>query len=157
MARQLVVGNTPFNYPDPGDSPGWGQDATGWAQAVTDELSTVANINDISETAFSIANNILVLTDISSLLFNNSTVRAVEITYSIYRVTNLIELGEEGTINIIYKNTANTWYLDQRSGGDDSGVLFSITNSGQMQYTSSNVSGTSYSGIMKFRAKTLSQ
>ena len=56
MSRQLQIGNKVFNYPDTGDNPGWGEDATAWAQAVTTALETVQGTNDIPATTTALAN-----------------------------------------------------------------------------------------------------
>lgn len=156
MSRELIIGNDPFQYPDPGDPPGWGEGSSDWASAVTEAIASVIGPDDILQTSFSIANNISSYTNVNGLIFSNSTVRAAFVEYSIYRTTNSNELAQSGTLEMVYKNTANDWTLVQDFGGE-AGVIFSITSSGQLQYQSSNVSGTSYSGVMKFKAQALAQ
>ena len=158
MAVELIVGNVPYQYPEPGESPGWGEGATGWAEKVTEVLQSIVNANDILETAFTVDNNIAAATNVTSLAFNTTSVRAAEIDYSIYRATDApTELTETGKMLIVYKNTANTWFLTRTTSGDDTGVEFTITTTGQIQYTSTDISGANYTGIMKFRAKSLQQ
>ncbi len=156
MAVSLVVNNKTFEYPDVGEEPGWGEDATAWAEEVTSVLETLFGTNDIPNTSFTITNNQSSATNLTGLLFNTAAVRAATIEYAIYRTTNSNELAESGEIYIVYKNTAATWELTQTKN-DNAGVNLSITNTGQFQYTSSNVSGTSYSGSIRFRAKTIIQ
>ena len=45
------------------------------------------------------------------------------------------------------------WYMSVNSTGDDSGIEFDITSSGQVQYTSPDVSGY-VSLTFKFRSET---
>ena len=45
--------------------------------------------------------------------------------------------------------TESQWYLYTTGYGDDSGIVFSITNLGQIQYTSTNISGFT-NGIFRF-------
>jgi hypothetical protein len=82
-------------------------------------------------------------------------VRAAFIQYSDYRTTDSVELVEAGDMVIAYKTTAAEWTL-QRDFTGESNVTFTITATGQVQYTSSNESGSGYTGTMKFKAATLS-
>lgn len=162
MPITLVVNNIPFEYPVPGDEPGWGQSATDWATEVTDVLNDLLGPNDITQTSFTIQNNIAVTTDIAGLAFNTGQVRSAIIEYSIFRVSNSQPSGnaEAGTMNIVYDNSAapgSKWSLVIAPVNGSAGVSFSITDNGQFQYTSNDIGAAGYSGVMKFRAKTLSQ
>lgn len=156
MSIPLTIGNQTFDYPESGDAPNWGEEATAWAEAVSDLLATLQGPNDIALTTATIANNTSSPTNINGLAFNNAAVRSATIDYAIYRVTNTTELAEAGTLHIVYKNGANAWNV-VRSHNDEGGVDFTVLASGQVQYTSTNVSGTGYSGTIKFRARTISQ
>lgn len=155
MSKNLTVNNNTYAYPEPGDEPGWGAGTTGWAEEVTDVLATIQGPDDIPETTFIIANNMSSATDITGLTFNPITVRSAVVDYSIYRSTSLTELAEKGRLDLIYKNNGpvnNKWTIGRVFFGDDAGVIFTITDAGQMQYTSSNLSGTGYVGEIKFEA-----
>lgn len=160
MSKTLIVNNQPFQYPQDGEDPGWGEGASDWATAVTDALSSIVNPNDIPTTEFSIANNTIAPQNVVGLVFNTSTVRSATIQYFIYRVTNTNTSGfaETGTMNIIYDTNASSgqkWLVSQSTSGN-SGVVLDITDAGQFTYTSSNITGTGYSGTMKFKAQTIS-
>lgn len=159
MPKTLVINGTAYQYPIPGEDPNWGDDGTGWAEAVTDALATLLGAGDILQTTFTITNNISVADNVNGLLFDPGVTRAANIDYSIYRISNTNPSGyaETGTIYIIYDTSAsvgNKWQLSQRTTGN-SGVTFSITDSGQIQYKSNDIGTTGYSGTMKFRAKAL--
>lgn len=156
MSRNLTVNNNVFPYPDPGDSPGWGPAASDWAEEVTNVLSTLLGSDDITETSFNISNNVTTFTDITGLQFNTGSVRSAVVTYSLYRTSSTTEEVESGEMFVAYKNTAASWTLSQNQNGN-ANVLFDITSAGQIQYKSSNYSGISYSGVMKFIAKSLHQ
>jgi hypothetical protein len=51
-------------------------------------------------------------------------------------------------------NKGSTWSIDDTYHGDDSGISFSITNAGQVQYTSPNFSGFS-SLVFKYKVVTV--
>ena len=157
MPKTLIVNNTPYSYPTAGDAPGWGNDATNWASGVTDVLSDLLGPNDILETAFNIANGVSTQS-VTGLVFNAAAVRSAKIDYAIYRVSDVETSGntESGVLNIVYDNVAG-WLISHGSITGDAGVTFTITPTGQIQYSSTTLAGTVYSGTMKFRAKALNQ
>lgn len=162
MPVTLTVNNIPFEYPIPGDSPGWGEGATDWATEVTTVLGSLLGPNDIIQSTFTIANNQLSPANIVGLIFNTGQVRSAIIEYSVYRRSTANPSGhsESGTINITYDNLAapgSKWSLISYGLNGLSGVTFSVTDSGQIQYVSSDISATGYSGNMHFRARALNQ
>jgi hypothetical protein len=156
LSKILIINNTPYNYPTAGDEPGWGSDATGWASAVTDVLSDILGPDDILETAFNVANNQTSFTDVTGLAFNSASVRSAEISYSIFRVSTANPSGhtETGIIQLTYDNGFS---INQGNTLGTSGVIFDVTNTGQVRYKSSDINSIGYVGTLKFRAKTLSQ
>lgn len=161
MSIVLLVNGTAYPYPNPGEDPNWGQGATDWAGAVTEALNTLLAPGDILQTTFSIDNNIALATNINGLVFDPGTVRAANIDYAIYRTSTLNPSGnaETGIIHLIYDDSASAgskWKFSQSIDGA-SGVSLSITDAGQVQYTSSDIGTAGYSGTIKFRARTLSK
>lgn len=162
MPKALVVAGTSFEFPVSGENPEWGESATAWAEAVTDVLATLLAPGDILETTSTINNNISSPTNINGLVFDPGTVRAANVNYAIYRISTAAPSGhaEDGMIGLIYDDSAangSKWQLSQRKGGTDSGVTFSITDGGQIQYISSDINSTGYVGEIVFSAKTLSK
>lgn len=160
MSRNLTVNNNTFPYPDDGDEPGWGGAATDWAEEVTDVLEVLLGADDIPETTFNVANNISSPLDVVGLVFNPAVVRSAVVDYSIYRSTNTTELAEKGRMELIYKNggtPGSKWTIGRAFFGDDAGLTFTMTDAGQIQYVSTNVTGTSYVGQMVFEAEAILQ
>lgn len=158
MPRTLIINNTPYNYPTPGDEPGWGSGATGWAVGVTEVINDLLGPDDILETAFNIANNQSTAADVTGLAFNAASVRAATIDYSVYRVSDSNPNGntESGQIRLIYDGLAG-WSIAQGSINGNAGVIFSVLASGQIQYVSTDIGSLNYVGTMKFRAKSIQQ
>lgn len=158
MSIPLNVRGTVYDYPTSGQDPGWGGPATDWAQAVTETLTLIVGPNDILQTSFSINNNQTTSELVRGLYFNPTQVRAANINYSVFRSTASSTTVETGELLITYDATQSVnqkWKITQRSNGS-AGVLFTLDDSGQFFYTSSNIAGTSYSGILRFTARTLS-
>ena len=103
-------------------------------------------VDDIANTSFTFANNIAVAADITGLLFNAVSTRSFSAHISIVRSGD--SLFEEYEVTGI--NTGSDFFIMVDSVGNDSGVELSITSSGQLQYTSSNLTA---GGLIRFRAK----
>lgn len=109
-----------------------------------------ASVGDISETSFSLANNQASPANVTGLAFSNATARSFRVHASVIidATTDLFEVYELSGIQ-----KGSSWDMSQTSTGDDAGLTFSITNAGQIQYTSTNNAGF-VSGTLKFRAIT---
>lgn len=112
--------------------------------------TVTASSGDINETSFSAANNQTTAADVTGLAFANGTVRSFRALVSV-SIDATSDLFEQFTLEGIQKSSS--WEMSSSSLGDNSGVEFSITSAGQVQYTSSNVSGF-VSNTIKFRAVT---
>ena len=124
-----------------------------YTKSQVDTLITgITSPGDIDEKLFSISNSQALPDDVHNFIFSNSIVRAFEALVSI-EVVATASLYE--TVKISGVQKGSDWDITLISSGDISGVAFSITTSGQIQYTSDNVAGF-VSGILKFRAITTS-
>ena len=158
MSTSKTIGTTVYQIPQNGESGGsWGEDLHDAIVAIIDRLDLFAGTYDIAVTSFTLTNNQSSAANVTGLSFSASTVRAAEINAVCRISTNTNELTEYFKIYISYENTAGTWNISEQSFGDDCGLTFTITNAGQIQYTSTNVAGTGYSGTLKFTAKTFAQ
>jgi hypothetical protein len=94
---------------------------------------------------YTIANNQVSPAQIAGLLFDHTKVRSFSLTYTIYRQTSGVgasEVSESGMILGVYSSVAGTWEITPFAVGS-SGVDLTIYNpTGQMNYTSSDLSGT---------------
>lgn len=113
-------------------------------------LAGAGSIGDIAETSFSVANNQASPANVTGLAFANATVRAFEVLASV-EIDATSDLFEVFALYGVQKGSS--WDMSVESTGDDSGIVFSITTAGQIQYISQNYSGFS-SGKIKFRART---
>lgn len=111
-----------------------------------------SSAGDISETSFSAANNQVTAADVTGLAFSTSVVRSfvAQVSIAISATTSLYEVYTLTGINI-----GGAFDMQMSSVGDNSGVTFSITASGQVQYTS-GLSSSFVSNTIKYRASTTS-
>jgi hypothetical protein len=158
MAVTLIVNNVPFDYPEQGEQQPWGESATNWAAEVTKVLASLKGSSDILETAAAINNNQISQDSIQGLFFDSLIVRSFTVTGNITRTTSTVQQYEEFQLKGLYRGPTLGWALQQESLSS-SGVTFSITSSGQIQYVSTSISGDpiTYSGLIKFKAIALAQ
>jgi len=157
MPTPLIVNGVTYEYPVEGDSPPWGEEATDWAIAVTNVLESVNGSQDILSTIANIANNQTSPTPVVGLAFNPTAVYGAIVTYAVYRVTTgggAEEEVEVGFMYISYKPTAAVWDIAV-AGGNNADVNFTMNSGGQVLYTSSNMTGSGYSGTITFSAKSI--
>lgn len=151
MTKKLQIGNEIFDYPVQGDG-NWGEEATAWAEAVTDAVAETFGPNDIKLISATLNDNQTTPADIPSLLFNTAEVLGVDVFFIIER-QGTVNTSEYGNLALNYDGT--TW-KSQQDGLGDTDIILSITAAGQVQYTSSAYPGHISSSI-RFRAKTIDQ
>jgi hypothetical protein len=105
-----------------------------------------------AEMTFSAGNNVTSPANVTGFAFGNGIVRSFKaiVSVSLVATSNLYE-----TFELLGIQTASGWSLSSGSLGDKSDIKFTITSSGQVQYTSGNKSGF-VSNTIKFRATTTS-
>lgn len=112
------------------------------------------------ERSFPIANNQVVAKNIEGLQFDYKKINQVTVEYLIQRITTstgATEIISAGMFMLAYKPVSQTWHIVNigTPGPDSSGVTFSVTTGGQVQYTSSNITGTANISKITWRARTL--
>ncbi len=123
-------------------------------QAALDELQ--ANIDILSpvtpETQMTLANN-QAAADVTGLVFLEASYRAVAIDYTIERRTATQGYRQMGTVYLSYEALAAAWSIEDvvaaGSSGLDTGVTFTVTAGGQLQYATDNMAGGTYVGKMR--------
>lgn len=110
----------------------------------------------MTETQFVVANAQAVAASITGLLFDEAVYRSVEVRYTMERRSATQGYRQHGRLIATYEAFAGAWSIanivDSGSSGPDTGVTFSITSGGQIQYTSDDVTGGTYVGKMRHRS-----
>lgn len=155
MSKNVTVGNQDFEIPDPGQNPGYAEQLTDFFVALADNLASIVGPNDIALTTAVIANNVTAFTPIPGFSFSTASVRQIEATYLVERstVSPAQAFVEDGEIKGNFDGQNWTITIKHRNSA---GIELDILPTGQIVYKSSNITGTSYNGIIRFRAKTIS-
>jgi hypothetical protein len=113
------------------------------------QIGASAHAGDIAHTSFAAANNQILAADVTGLAFAAASVRSfkAQVSVAINATTGLNEVFE-----LVGVQLAGGFVMSSSSVGDDSGVIFTITAAGQIQYTSANSAGW-VSNKINFRAQ----
>lgn len=135
MPKNLTIAGTEFLYPVSGEDPGlYGEEATGWAKAVTDVLGSVVGPGDILQTNFNLDNNQTAsFANITGFIFDSNQVKGVSCSYRIERTNATVYLVEKGQLELVFNPQTSLWQL-QREYVGDGGIDLDITAGGQVQY-----------------------
>lgn len=156
MPKIVTLGSEEFEIPVVGDNADWGESLTDYLSAISEALQTVQQPNDILVSTAAINNNVSSFTNIPGFTFDTSEVIAIDAEYIVTRSTSSpsVTLSESGNIQGNYNGAS--WTISHSCDGD-AAIEFDITSSGQIQYKSSNLLGTGYSGTIIFKAKVFNQ
>ena len=126
--------------------------------------ASAASINNwlgtslIQQTTFTIANNIGSATDVTGLLFSSASCKSAKVHGALRRKTDTASSEVLGYFDLIlmYSNQDSAWYLvsvREDNVSSSTGVTFTVTSAGQVQYVSTNIAGANYAGEFKFKAE----
>jgi len=161
MSVRLIIGSQVINFPTNGTDASWGYAVVQFAQAVTDQLSSIASAFDVSprvQTLTSDANSAIAL---SGCTFPSGSVRSFNFSYAIYRTNTVTVLAEEGTVSGVYNTDSAIWTLQHEFQGErqsDGSPYHTFSMSGDdLRFTSVAIGG-SYDNVnskISFGAKTV--
>jgi len=157
----LTINGEIIDFPESAQSPNWSEAIIQFAEAVEAALSITSGTYDVAPQTMNIdAYNTASNVSISNLSFPTSNVRAAFIRYSVYRATSAANGDEAGTMVVVYNanNATNEkWTLTQDRTGNGASITFSITDTGQLRFTTTALAGTSHVGTITYEARALEQ
>ena len=118
--------------------------------------SIIGLSQNFQETSFLIANNQTSFANITGMVLDKLLFKSAIISFDVYRKdATPTEVSAVGELYPIYKPVLDTWSLEgpelKGDNVDDIGLEFDITSAGQVRYKSSNFTGGSYSGTLRFK------
>jgi hypothetical protein len=158
---KIVIKGTPIDIPASGASPNWAPSIIEAFQAIADAVNSFTGTFDVAPQTIVIdAFNPGINIDVDNLIFPPTDVRAATIFYTVYRKTDNsgpadgVELAETGTLEMVYNNSrpaTQKWEFG-RAGEGDAQVTFTITDLGQVRFTTETLTGINHTGILSYRA-----
>lgn len=159
----INIQGTIINFPDSAQSPNWAEPIIQFAEAVAQALSTVTGPFDVPPQIYTMISNGNTNIALPSLTFPTSNVRSAFIQYSVFRNSTgvgAVTLAEAGELIVVYNPNGSTnhkWDISNEHGGQNSGVTFTITDQGQVQFSSTVITGAGATGFIGYTAKALQQ
>lgn len=159
---QILISGEIINFPNSGASPNWAPAVIQFAQAVESALESVVGPFDITPQVYVMSSNVNTDVNVPNLAFPVSNVRGAFIRYSVYRQTDNplpadTTLSESGTITTTYNpngTTNNKWAITREYVGDAQ-ITFTITDTGQVTFSTTSLAGTNHVGRITYAAQAL--
>ncbi len=142
MTIRLVVVDEGFDYPQTGTGEGWGEEATGWAEKVTETINSLVSNQDIPLTEAVLVNDSSGI--VNGMSFSPSATQRIEVTGVISRVYTVVSGKAEESESFRIEGTYNgvDFLIGNQSVGDDTGVELTVDSTGQFSYTAENKADT---------------
>ena len=113
--------------------------------------------NGGNQVTFAIGNNQAAPSNVTGFLYDSNDIKSVHIDYDIHRQSDTggSEVDETGKMFLTFDSVGGVWKISQTSVFDDSGVVFSVTAGGQVQYTSTDIAGSNSEGTLRAIIRTI--
>ena len=156
MAKNITIKNTTISFPTDAQSPNWASGIVAFADAVADALTSIVLGDDVVPQVLNIDSYDAVSSqNVTNLQFSTNTVRSAFIKYYVYRTSSLgTKYVESGNLLVNYNGT--TWEISRDYIGN-ANITFTITSAGQVQFTTTTISGNTHVGSIGFKAEALLQ
>jgi len=158
---RIIIKGTAIDFPNSGSAPDWSPAVIEAIVALTDAVNSISSSYDVTPQAQNIdANNFSINIELDNLSFPSLNVRAAMIFYSAHRATTDSgpldgqSVNEEGTLEILYNDSnpiGQKWTMT-RNGQGDAQIEFSITDLGQITFSTTALTGINHTGIVTYRA-----
>lgn len=161
MSIPIVIQGTTIDIPSDGQSPDWAQGIIQFCEATATALSGAVGTFDISPQTFDISayNPTSVPVSIPNLSFSPAVVLGASIQIACIRTTSSLSVSEYDELTIVYNaynvNLGQPLWEVTRGATGLAYITYTVTDTGQVQFTTSNISGTGHSGTLSYSAKTL--
>ena len=109
---------------------------------INSAASASAVLYSDGQTSFTLTNNQSSAASITGLIFDPIGTKAFFLDYFIYRSTGSSGVAQSGQLRGVYNSFTSTWLMSDDYSGENAGITFSILSSGQIQYTSTNIVGS---------------
>ncbi|MEO0273436.1 MAG: hypothetical protein ABIM30_10225 [candidate division WOR-3 bacterium] len=151
----VTINNKTFNIPEQGQEPGWGEDVTAYLVELANVINFLTAPGDIINSVSIINNNVTTPSDVLGMQFSNANTRSARVTYQVKRQVTGNILIQSGTLYLDWNPQTSSWTITEDFTAGNAGITFSVTASGQVRYTTTNMTGSGYQGEISFSAKTL--
>lgn len=157
MSIPIVINGTIIQFPSSGQAPNYASALIQFAQAVAAALNLVVGPFDVPPQTFVMTSNANTNVILPNLTFPPSNVQGAIISYSVFRQTTgsgATTASETGQLIVNYNPTFPTnekWSITREYVGN-AFVTFSISDVGQLEFSSSLLPGLDHTGTIVYQA-----
>lgn len=157
----IVINGVTVNFPLSGDAPNWSTAIIQAIQLIAEALTLSNGPFDIPPQNYVMTSNVNTNVPIPNLSFPVSAVSGAIVFYGVNRSSTGIgaqQLSQSGLLILNYDPTqspGNLWQVnDEFAASSPSGaqISFSMSDTGQLQFSTTAITGVSPSGNINFRA-----
>lgn len=159
MSISINIQGTIIEFPSSGESPNWAPPVIDFAQAVEGALSQVVGPFDIAPQIYTMTSNANTNVSLPNLAFPTSSVRGAFIKYTVFRQTSTDTVSEAGNVMVVYNPNgpvSNKWQIT-RDYVANAQVTITITDTGEVEFSSTLLPGINHSGTWTYTAQALLQ
>lgn len=157
MSIPIVINGITVLFPAEGESPQWAGAVIQAIELIAQALTISSGPFDIPPQNFVMTSNVNTNVPIPNLTFPVSSVQGSAIFYGVQRTTNSTKANQTGILILNYDSSqapGSLWQItDEFSASSPSGaqISFSVTDTGQVLFSTTSVAGSSHQGTINFR------
>jgi hypothetical protein len=160
MSFTITIQGTEIQFPASSESPNWSEAIDQFATSVEAALSGLAGAFDVPPQVY-VIDSFNPVTDqaLPNFAFPVTDVRSIYIRYAVFRTTSTTTAYETGNIMAIYSPdnpVNNKWDFSVDRVGDGQ-ITFSITDAGQIQFSTQTLGGINHAGKITATAQAVLQ
>jgi len=157
MSVPINIQGTIVNFPSSGQSPNYAPAVIQFAQLVAAALAFSVGAFDIPPQTFVMSSNVNNNVSLPNLSFPTTQVQGAIIGYSVFRSTSSVVATETGNIIVNFNSSfpvGQKWEISRDYIGNAS-ITFNITDTGQIQFSTTLLAGTGHQGKVTYQAKAI--
>lgn len=157
----ITINGITVNFPISGTSPNWSAAVIQAIELIAQALDISAGPFDIPPQNFVMTSNVNTNVPIPNLSFPVSAVQGAVVFYGVNRGSTgagAEQISQSGILIINYDPTqspGNLWQINDEfaaSSSDGAQISFSVSDVGQLQFSTTAITGTNPQGTINFRA-----
>lgn len=154
----ITIQGITVNFPISGSSPNWSAAVIQAIELIAEALTISSGPYDIPPQNFIMTSNVNSNVPIPNLEFPVTAVQGAMVLYGCQRSTNSVQISQSGILILNYDPTqspGSLWQITDEFASSSSagaGITFSMSDVGQLQFSTTSIAGTDYQGTINFRA-----
>lgn len=151
----IIFAGTTVAFPDSGSSPNWSGAVIQAMQLISEALAISSGPFDIPPQNYVMTANVNSNVDIPNLSFPVTDVSGAIVFYTVGRHTDSVAVSQTGFLLLNYDSSRGVglkWQVMDQFTNSGAQITFSMTDVGQVQFSTTSISGSNFVGHIQFRA-----